>query len=100
MYRYAELQTEAAGTAEMLEVKELLDGRKLESWPMVPGKRVLRISPAEEFDGRVSQEYRVRDEGGERGVSILMGRSSATKQPAAQCILFDPKYLSDLQAAL
>jgi len=98
--RYAELEAKAVGTAETLEIAECLDGRKFEEWPMMPGKRVLRVQATEEFDGRVSSEYRVKDmESGERGVALLMGRSVKTRQPEAQCVIFDPKYMSDLQAA-
>lgn len=98
--RYAKLQAEAAAKDDTLEIAECLDGKKFETWPMAPGKRVLRVNPSEEFDGRVSSEYRVKDvEGGERGVSLFMGRSSVTRQPTVQCILFEPKYLSDLEAA-
>ena len=67
---------------------------------MVPGKRVLPVRPQEAFDGRISQEFRTKDpEGGERGVSLLMGRDASTMATEVQCIVFDPKFLSDVQAA-
>jgi hypothetical protein len=81
-------------------VREAFGERGLEEWPMVPGKRVLPVRPQEAFDGRISQEFRTKDpEGGERGVSLLMGRDASTMATEVQCIVFDPKFLSDVQAA-
>jgi hypothetical protein len=85
---------------EQLEIAEALGARKLEVWPMLPNKKILRVLGSEEFDGRVSSEFRVKDEESlERGVSLLMGRCSATHTHEVQCVLFDPKHMSDLQAA-
>ena len=43
---------------------------------------------------------RVRmSESGERGVTLLMGRLASGKVAECQAVLFDTKYLSDLQAA-
>lgn len=96
----AQLQQEANQHNEAREILEALDGKTFEAWPMVPNRKVLRVNDSEEFDGRVSAEYRVKDmESDERGVSLLMGRSVVTKQSEVQCVLFDPKYMSDLQAA-
>jgi len=76
------LRAENERGAETRELLEALDGRSFEEWPMVPGRKVLRVHDSTEFDGRVSAEYRVKDvEGGERGVSLLMGRSVTTRQP-------------------
>ena len=64
---------------------------------MVPGKRVLPVRPHEAFDGRISQEFRTKDpEGGERGVSLLMGRDASTMATEVQCIVFDPKCCKQL----
>lgn len=94
------LRAENERGAETRELLEALDGRSFEEWPMVPGRKVLRVHDSTEFDGRVSAEYRVKDvEGGERGVSLLMGRSVTTRQPEVQCVLFDPHLFSDIEAA-
>ena len=67
---------------------------------MFPGRRVHRVLESDEFDGRVSQEFRTKDsESGERGVTLLMGRLASGKVAECQAVLFDTKYLSDLQAA-
>ena len=67
---------------------------------MFPGKKLFRVLESEEFDGRVSQEFRQKDpESGERGVTLLMGRLAHAKQSEAQAVLFDEKFFSDLQAA-
>lgn len=64
-----------------------------------PKKKILRIRLAEEFDGRVSAEFRQRDdESGDKGVSLLMGRVYATRSVEPQCVLFD-EALSDLECA-
>ena len=58
------------------------------------------MTPSDQFDGRISSEFRQKDEGtDEKGVSLLMGRSAALGTSEVQCILFDPKHLSDVQAA-
>ena len=95
----AEVDRDTKKRAEIAEIKQALGGRKLETWPMVPNKRVLRVQPTDDFDGRVSSEFRVRDEKTERGVSFLMGRSVVTQRPEVQCVLFDPRHFSELQAA-
>lgn len=95
--RYAKVKKESDAA---VEIAEAFGSRKLEVWPMLPNKKILRVLGAEEFDGRVSSEFRVKDEeSGERGVSLLMGRCNATRTHEVQCVLFDPKYVSDLQAA-
>ena len=67
---------------------------------MFPGRRVFRVLEADEFDGRVSQEFRVKDaESGERGVSLLMGRLASGTMSECQAVLFDTKLLSELEAA-
>jgi len=94
------LRAENEKSEEVREMLQALDGRTLEAWPMVPGRKVLRVHDSNEFDGRVSAEYRVKDvQGGERGVSLLMGRSVATRQPEVQCVLFDPAVFSDIECA-
>ena len=37
------------------------------------------------------------EESGDRGVSLLMGRTAATGRTEAQCILFDARIYSDLE---
>jgi len=94
------LRKEAEEANRLLEIEQALEGRALEVWPMIPNRKVLRVADSEEFDGRVSAEYRVKDmESGERGVSLLMGRNASTRTSEPQCVLFDPNVLSDLQAA-
>merc|ERR1711918_241196 len=93
------LRAEMSKTEEEREMLEALDGRALEEWPMFEGRRVLRVHDSEAFDGRVSAEFRVKDSGGERGVSFLMGRTFATRQPEVQCVLFDPAVFSEIAAA-
>ena len=69
---------------------------------MFPGRKLFRVLDSEEFDGRVSQEFRVKDaESGERGVTLLMGRlaNGLSNGPEAQAVLFETKYMSDLDAA-
>ena len=67
---------------------------------MFPGKKIHRVLDADEFDGRVSQEFRVKDaESGERGITLLMARLASGKTAEAQAVLFDPKFFSDLEAA-
>merc|ERR1719454_900354 len=86
--------------AETLEIRDAFGEKGLETWPMFPGRKVHRVLGSDEFDGRVSQEFRVKDsESGERGVSLLMGRLASGKHSEAQAVLFDTKYLNDLDAA-
>ena len=86
--------------AEALEVRDAFGERGLEEWPMFSGRRVFRVLDADEFDGRVSQEFRVRDaESGERGVSLLMGRVASGTASECQAVLFDFKMLNELEAA-
>jgi len=41
----------------------------------MPGKKVLRVREPQEFDGRVSGEFRCKDdESGDNGVSLFMVR--------------------------
>ena len=90
----------AQAHAEEIEIRDAFGERGLESWPMFPGRRVHRVLESDEFDGRVSQEFRTKDsESGERGVTLLMGRLASGKVAECQAVLFDTKYLSDLQAA-
>lgn len=95
----AKVEREDQERAELAEMELALDGRKLETWPMFASKRVLRVHPSDTFDGRVSSEFRVRDTEGEKGVSYLMGRSVATQLSEVQCVLFDARLFSELQAA-
>jgi hypothetical protein len=86
--------------AEALEIRDAFGERGLEQWPMFPGKKVHRVLGGDEFDGRVSQEFRVKDsESGERGVTLLMGRLAGSTTSEAQAVLFDVTYLNDLDAA-
>ena len=87
--------------ADQLEVRDAFDELGgLQEWPMVPGKRVLPVGGLEDFDGRISQEFRQKDaEGGERGISLLMGRRADTNTTEVQCIIFDPKQLKEVQMA-
>jgi len=94
-----ELSAREQREAEEREIKDILGARKFEFWPMFPNKRVLRVNDSDEFDGRVSQEFRVREESNEPGVSLLMGRSVKTQASEVQCMLFDPKVKNDLHAA-
>lgn len=83
-----------------LEIRDAFGEKGLEQWPMFPGKKLFRVLESEEFDGRVSQEFRQKDpESGERGVTLLMGRLAHAKQSEAQAVLFDERFFSDLQAA-
>ena len=67
---------------------------------MFPGRKVHRVLDSDEFDGRVSQEFRVKDsESGERGVTLLMGRVAHSSASECQAVLFDTKYHSDIEAA-
>ena len=93
-------QVLAAQHKEALEIRDAFGDKGLEDWPMFPGRKVFRVLDSDCFDGRVSQEYRVKDaESGDRGVSLLMGRLAHVKTPEAQCVLFDAKHFTDLQAA-
>lgn len=94
-----ELSDRERREAEEREIKDILGTRSFEMWPMFPNKRVLRVNDSDEFDGRVSQEFRVKEENNEPGVSLLMGRSVKTQSSEVQCILFDPKVKNDLLAA-
>lgn len=94
-----ELSDRERREAEEREIKDILGTRSFETWPMFPNKRVLRVNDSDEFDGRVSQEFRVKEENDEPGVSLLMGRSIKTQSSEVQCILFDPKVKNDLLAA-
>ena len=86
--------------AEELEIRGAFGEKGLEVWPMFPGRKVHRVLDSDTFDGRVSQEFRVKDaESGERGVTLLMGRLAHAKAAEAQAVLFDAKYMSDLEAA-
>merc|ERR1712167_490658 len=91
----------AAQHAEALEIRDAFgENPGLELWPMFPGRRVFRVLDGDNFDGRVSQEFRVKDsESGERGVSLLMGRLAHNSASEAQAVLFDEKYYTPLQAA-
>ena len=90
----------SAKHAEELEVRDAFGDHGLEVWPMFPGRKVFRVLDGDEFDGRVSQEFRVKDPGsGERGVTLLMGRTAHSGVSEAQAILFDTERISDLQAA-
>ena len=65
--------------SEELEIRDAFGDQKLEKWPMMPTKKVLRVTASEVFDGRVSQEFRVKDtDESSKGVSLLMGRSATT----------------------
>ncbi len=84
--------------SEELEIRDAFGDQKLEKWPMMPTKKVLRVTASEVFDGRVSQEFRVKDtDESSKGVSLLMGRTAATGRTEAQCILFDARMYSDLR---
>lgn len=86
--------------ADVLEIRDAFGEKGLELWPMFPGRKVHRVLDTDEFDGRVSQEFRVKDaETGERGVTLLMGRLAGGKTAEAQAVLFESKYMSDLDAA-
>jgi len=86
--------------AEALEIRDAFGDKGLEEWPMFPGRKLHRTLDSEHFDGRVSQEFRVKDaETGERGVTLLMGRLAYSKASEAQAVLFDTKLMSDLDAA-
>ena len=54
------LRKEAEEANRLLEIEQALEGRTLEVWPMIPNRKVLRVADSEEFDGRVSAEYRVK----------------------------------------
>jgi len=86
---------------EELEIRDAFGEGGLEAWPMFPGKKVWRVADGSDFDGRVSQEFRVKDAGSaEPGVSLLMGRLAGSKSATeVQCVLFDVKRMTDLDAA-
>lgn len=85
---------------ETLEIRDAFGEGGLESWPMFPGRKVCRVLGVDNFDGRVSQEFRVKDgENGERGVTFLMGRITGCPSTEVQAVLFDAKHMSDLDAA-
>jgi hypothetical protein len=95
-----DVERDKKARADVKEIADALNGREFESWPMLPGKKVLRVKEAEEFDGRISAEFRCKDdESGERGVSLLMGRVYSTRAVEPQCVLFDETIFSDLDAA-
>lgn len=95
-----EVDRDNKARADAQEIAEALEWRQFESWPMLPGKKVLRVKEAEEFDGRVSAEFRCKDdESGDKGVSLLMGRVFQTHAVEPQCVLFDEATFSDLEAA-
>merc|ERR1719440_915389 len=80
--------------AEALEIRDAFGEKGLEIWPMFPGRKVHRVLDTDEFDGRVSQEFRQKDAGsGDRGVTLLMGRLANGKTAEAQCVLFDTQYI-------
>merc|ERR1719247_3402444 len=86
--------------SEALEIRDAFGEKGLEVWPMFPGRKLHRVLDSDEFDGRVSQEFRVKDaESGERGVTLLMGRLAHGGTTECQAVLFDTQYLSDLDAA-
>ena len=63
-----EQQRQEAAHREELEIREAFGEGGLEAWPMFPRKKVWRVTNPDQFDGRVSQEFRVKDEeSGERG---------------------------------
>ena len=91
---------QAKAHAHELEIRDAFGERGLEEWPMFPGRKVFRVLESEHFDGRISAEFRVKDaESGERGVTLLMGRLAHSKAQEAQAVLFDTKWMNDLQAA-
>lgn len=93
-------EQEAQSHSDVLEIRDAFGERGLEEWAPFPGKRVFQVTKTEAFDGRISAEFRQKDsESGERGISLLMGRNADTMTTEVQCVLFDPKYLSDVQAA-
>eukprot|EP00967_Tisochrysis_lutea_P127763 scaffold217768_cov26-Tisochrysis_lutea.AAC.1 len=95
-----EVENDKKARADAKEILDALDGREFESWPMFPGKKVLRVKEHKEFDGRCSAEFRCKDdESGERGVSFFMGRVYSTREVMPQCVLFDENIFSDLDAA-
>jgi hypothetical protein len=95
-----DVESDKKARADVKEIADALNGREFESWPMLPGKKVLRVKEAEEFDGRISAEFRCKDdESGDRGVSLLMGRVYSTRAVEPQCVLFDETIFSDLEAA-
>jgi len=95
-----DVECDKKARADLKEIADALNGREFESWPMLPGKKVLRVKEAEEFDGRISAEFRCKDdESGERGISLLMGRVYSTRAVEPQCVLFDETVFSDLEAA-
>ena len=86
--------------SEVIEIRDPFGEGGLESWPMFPGRKVHRVLDSDEFDGRVSQEFRVKDaETGERGVTFLMGRLAGGKLSECQAVLFESKHMTDLDAA-
>jgi len=86
--------------AEELEIRDAFGEGGLEVWPMFPGRKVHRVLDSDEFDGRVSQEFRTKDaESGERGVTLLMGRLASGKTAEAQAVLFETERMTDLEAA-
>jgi len=94
-------ERQAAEHALALEIRDAFGETGLETWPMFPGKRVWRVADSSNFDGRVSQEFRVKDaESGEPGVSMLMGRLAGSKSSTeVQCILFEARRMSELECA-
>lgn len=95
-----EQQRQEAAHREELEIREAFGEGGLEAWPMFPRKKVWRVTNPDQFDGRVSQEFRVKDEeSGERGVSLLMGRLAGKNVSEVQCILFDMSLMSELEMA-
>ncbi|KAL3927449.1 MAG: hypothetical protein SGPRY_002816 [Prymnesium sp.] len=56
-----EQEEQAVKHKEELEIRDAFGDGGLEHWPMYPGKKVLRVMDGDEFDGRVSSEFRVKD---------------------------------------
>jgi len=96
-----EKEAQASKHSEHLEIRDAFGEGGLEVWPMFAGKKVWRVADAANFDGRVSQEFRVKDAQSDLpGVSLLMGRLAGSKSSTeVQCVLFDAKRISDLEAA-
>jgi len=95
-----EQEKQALQHKEELEIRDAFGEQGLEVWPMYPGKKILRVADSDAFDGRISQEFRVKDaDTNEPGISLLMGRLATKGVQEVQCILFDTKRMTDLQAA-
>ena len=71
----------------------------LKAWPTYPGRKGIHVADPSVFGPYVSEEYRCKDESGERGVTLLMARLNNSTRSAVKAVLFDSYRMNDVQAA-